>query len=173
MKHPVYWALFKAYSRSRKKKISFVETSANLSETIIPRLGGAYVVTSPSAWAQFLDLYPTCPTPPTVILNPSIEITSINTMAASIQENLIVGIGGGRIMDATKALAKMAKTKNICILIPSILSTTAWLNPTASLKKGSHVYHAKGKYDQIIIDCPLIAAAPSHLNFGVLSPLLS
>jgi len=117
-----------------------------------------------------MGLYPTSPTPTTLILDPSIHIENIKKMAVSIQEDLIVGIGGGRIMDATKALAKRAK--KACVLIPSILSTTAWLNPTASLKKGPQVYHAKGTYDQIIIDSSLIAAAPAHLNFGGLMDLM-
>jgi glycerol dehydrogenase-like iron-containing ADH family enzyme len=142
----------------------------NLSDTLIDSLVSACVISSPSAWAQIVDIYPTCPTPSTLIMNPSIQLEHVQKMASSIKEALVVGIGGGRIMDATKALAKRAKKS--CLLIPSILSTTAWLNPTASLKKGSRVHHANGKYDSIIIDCRLIAAAPSHLNFGGLMDLL-
>jgi len=149
------------------KKIRFVDT---LPEGDITPFASACVVSSHSAWAQFMKHYPTCPPPLTLILDPSIQLEKIKTMALSIKEDLIVGLGGGRIMDATKALAKRAKKS--CILIPSILSTTAWLNSTASLKKGPQVHHATGKYDQILIDCSLIAAAPAHLNFGGLMDLI-
>ena len=73
-------------------------------------------------------------------------------------------------MDATKAIAKLSR--KICILIPSILSTTAWINSTASLKKGNQVHHVPGKYNQVIIDSHLIAGAPINLNFGGLMDLL-
>ncbi len=69
-----------------------------------------------------------------------------------------------------KYSAKLSKKE--CILIPSILSTTAWINSTSSLKKGKYVHHTSGKSSQVIIDSHLIAAAPSHLNFGGLMDLL-
>lgn len=166
-KHPLFYTLYRAYSKSRMKKIQFVDT---LPERFFTTFASACVVSSPSAWAQFKKHYPTCPPPLTLILDPSIQLEKIKTMAVSIKEDLIVGLGGGRTMDATKTLAKRAKKS--CILIPSILSTTAWLNPTASLKKGPRVHHTKGKYDQILIDCTLIAAAPSHLNSGGLMDLM-
>ena len=149
------------------KKIQFVEKT---SDEIFSQLNSACVISSTSAWSQFTTLYSNCPTPSNLIIDPSVQLEEIKMMASSMKEHLVVGIGGGRVMDATKALAKL--TKAACILIPSILSTTAWLNSTSSLKKGVEVHHTRGKYDQIIIDCNLIAAAPSHLNFGGLMDLL-
>ncbi len=149
------------------KKIRYIHKN---SEMEVGQFGSACVISSPSAWAQFLDRYANCPTPSRVILSPSIQLKDMKKMASSIKEDLVVGIGGGQVMDASKALAKMAKTA--CILIPSILSTTAWFNPTSSLKDGAKVYHMRGKYNRILIDCQLIASAPTHLNFGGLMDLL-
>ncbi|MHA1112052.1 MAG: hypothetical protein ACTSRE_13170, partial [Promethearchaeota archaeon] len=150
IKNLLFRTLFTAASKSMNKKILIKD---NTSEEIIFQLGSACVVSSNSAWSQFTQLYSNHPTPVNLIINPSIQFESIKKLASSINEPYIIGIGGGRIMYATKALAKI--TKASCILIPSILSTTAWLNSTASLKKGVQVYHTSGKYNQVIIDCHL------------------
>ncbi|MBD3352335.1 MAG: iron-containing alcohol dehydrogenase [Candidatus Lokiarchaeota archaeon] len=82
----------------------------------------------------------------------------------------ILAIGGGMVCDAGKYLAK--KWKIPCLLIPSILSTTAWLNSTASLKAGKIVIHKKGRIDRIALCPEYINSAPSHLNLGGIADIL-
>ncbi len=126
------------------------------------------VISSPSAWSFFLSHFEVNPSQ--IILDQSIELEKINQSAKDILENRIIGIGGGRVLDAAKVLAKIGKKQ--CILIPTILSTTAWLNPGSSLKQGSHVYHSSGKFDEVLIDPEFIASAPHNLNIGGIADIL-
>ncbi len=109
------------------------------------------------------------------------------TKKQTFQFDYLIGIGGGRVCDSAKYLAK--KLKMTCILIPSVLSTTAWLNPVASLKERVHggdsrgmkdkdtgrtfkVVHEKGRRDRILIIPALISSAPFYLNMGGLADIL-
>ena len=128
----------------------------------------ACIISSPSAWSFFSNHFNI--KHPQVILNPSLQLEEIKESAKRIKENRIIGIGGGRVLDCAKALAKIGKKE--CVLIPTILSTTAWLNPGASLKDGSKVYHASGRFDKVLIDPEFIALAPEHLNIGGIADIL-
>ena len=128
----------------------------------------ACVISSPSAWKQFEGRYPV--EPERLILDAPLQVKAVQELETSLRENKVVGIGGGRVIDCAKAVAKHSKKK--CILIPTILSTTAWLNAAASLKQGPLVHHAPGRIDQIIIDPELIAASPASLNGGGLADIL-
>ena len=128
----------------------------------------AMVISSPSAWTFFTNNYNASPSK--LIQNHSLQLSEIVKSAHFIKEELIIGVGGGRVLDISKALAALTKKK--CILIPTILSTTAWLNPGASLKEGSIVRHAHGKYNEVLIDPELISKAPEHLNIGGIADIL-
>ncbi|MHA1149159.1 MAG: iron-containing alcohol dehydrogenase [Promethearchaeota archaeon] len=127
------------------------------------------VISSPSAWNAFKELYHI--SPPNLILNAPLQINRLKNLSKTMNEDYIIGIGGGKVMDCSKALATFSKKK--CYLIPSILSTTAWLNPTASLKDDVKVVHAKGRFNAILLDGDFIAKSPQHLNLGGLADILA
>jgi glycerol dehydrogenase-like iron-containing ADH family enzyme len=120
------------------------------------------VVTTPSAWSQFAACRPL--RPERLIYVKSVQETEIREIAQLVSEPLVIGIGGGRACDAAKAIGQLAKRPTI--LIPSVLSTTAWLNPSASLKRGPAVAHHKGRLDATFILPDLIARGPASLTLG-------
>ncbi len=129
---------------------------------------GACVISSPSAWDLFQKKYPL--NSKHVVTDAPLQFLKVQELAQSVQEDTIVGIGGGRVVDCAKAVAKLAHKQ--CIIIPTILSTTAWLNGAASLKDGPKVHHVPGRADRILIDPELVAAAPAALNWGGLADIL-
>ncbi len=129
---------------------------------------GACIISSPSALVTFYEKYQAKPR--RIVTDAPLQLVQVQELAESIQEDTIVGIGGGRVVDCAKAVAKIARKH--CIIIPTILSTTAWLNGSASLKDGVKVHHVPGRADQILVDPELIAAAPPALNWGGLADIL-
>ncbi len=152
----------------------------SIEPTVFPRvlgdIDGPVVFSSPSAWAITSQIYPSLDIEP--ILDVSIQVSEVLHWREGTRElNLadrdnpvIVGVGGGRVMDAAKAIARQMRCK--CYLVPTILSTTAWLNPVASLKEGPKVHHAKGRVDRILLDPQIISQAKPSLNAGGLADLL-
>ena len=126
------------------------------------------IISSPSAWSFFSSKYNI--KNPQLILNHSLQLEDIEKSAKKIKESRIIGIGGGRALDCAKAISKYRKKE--CVLIPSILSTTAWLNPGASLKDGPKVYHAPGRFNKVLVDPEFIALSPEHLNIGGIADIL-
>jgi len=161
--------LFKTAQRLFKRLIlRKITIESNVIAKKLDIIKGAYVISSPSAWSFFSSHFKVEPSQ--LIQNQSLQVEKIKTTAETISEELIIGIGGGGVLDAAKAIAKIGKKK--CILIPTILSTTAWLNPGASLKDGIKVHHAPGRFDEVLIDPELIAKAPEHLNIGGIADIL-
>jgi glycerol dehydrogenase-like iron-containing ADH family enzyme len=108
---------------------------------------------------------------PKIILDPPIEMEDLDQLVPEINTKWIVGIGGGRVNDASKYLALRAK-KKLC-LIPSILSTTSWLNMAIALRKDNILVFPGEKHaKKIIIDSELVSKAPASLNIGGLADLL-
>lgn len=159
--------LSQIYKKSIYRKIVFNNESLS---KLLPSFQNNCVITSSSAWKSFIQHYPEYQNAARLITNPSIQEDAISDECDHIDDKVIVGIGGGRVMDVTKAITYRKKLH--CILIPTVLSTTAWVNPTASLKVGKIVKHAKGRYHQIIIDSRLISSAPPSLTFGGLLDIL-
>lgn len=127
------------------------------------------IVTSNSPKAYFNDIFDKKGI--FVIKNPPIEVVDLDLLIPSISTKWIVGIGGGRVNDASKYLAKKAG-KKLC-LIPSILSTTSWLNMAIALRENNKlVFPCEKHANKIIIDPSLIQKAPSYLNVGGIADLL-
>ena len=68
----------------------------------------------------------------TFIEDPPLEQSELDARIPRQSFEWIVGIGGGRVMDTAKYIAKIMK-RPLC-LIPSILSTTSWLNMGIALR---------------------------------------
>jgi len=161
--------LFKTAQRLFKRLIvRKITIESNIISKRLSIFKDAYVISSPSAWAFFSSHFNVNSSQ--IIQDQSLQVEKIRTTAKEINEEVIIGIGGGRVLDISKAIAKISKKK--CVLIPTILSTTAWLNPGASLKDGLKVYHALGKFDEVLIDPELISKAPEHLNIGGIADIL-
>ncbi len=143
-----------------------ITNTPNVIEFFAEEINSSHVISSPSAWNLVQKQY-SC-TPSSILLDQPLQYCEIKKK--KIKESIIFGIGGGRSLDIAKSMAKLNKKK--CILIPTILSTTAWLNPMASLKDKEKVYHAPGKFNQTVIDPELIAQSPQHLNIGGMADIL-
>ena len=165
----ISYMLFKTAQRLFKRLIlRKIIIKSNIISKRIEIFEGACVISSPSAWSFFSSHFNT--TPSQLIQDHSLQVENVRNTAKTITEEVIIGVGGGRVLDITKAIAKIGKKK--CILIPTILSTTAWLNPGASLKDDLKVHHAPGKFDEVLIDPELIAQAPEQLNIGGIADIL-
>jgi glycerol dehydrogenase-like iron-containing ADH family enzyme len=77
--------------------------------------------------------------------------------------DVVVGIGGGVAIDASKYLA----WKRSCpaVYVPTILSVNAYATPGAAVREGGLVkYLGKVTPDKIVIDYEAIQSAPKRLN---------
>lgn len=161
--------LFKTAQRLFKRLIlRKIKIESKIISKNLDKFRGACVISSPSAWTFFTSHFNVSPSQ--LIQNQSLQVEKVNSTAKTITGGLIIGVGGGKVLDITKAIAKISKKK--CIMIPTILSTTAWLNPGASLKDGPKVFHAPGRYDEVLIDPELISKTPEHLNIGGIADIL-
>lgn len=153
------------FRRMIRKKLRVGPLMTHLSPETVAR---ACVISSPSAWDLFQQNVPLKPA--RVLTDAPMQLLKVQELARTIKEEYIVGIGGGRVVDCAKAVAKLAHKQ--CTIIPSILSTTAWLNGAASLKDGPKVHHTPGRADHILVDPDFVAAAPPALNLGGLADIL-
>jgi len=118
------------------------------------------VVSSPSALASFNKHFECSE----AILNPSIELEDIQELANDINDAVVLGIGAGKVMDATKKLGFLSSSRTI--LIPTCLSTTAWLNSGSALRKDGKLDMSSGRIDKVYIYPKIIQSAPPYLNYG-------
>jgi glycerol-1-phosphate dehydrogenase [NAD(P)+] len=106
-----------------------------------------------------------------VILSPTLERNELDKLIPTIETDWIVGIGGGRIMDVSKYLALKAN-KKLC-MIPSIMSTTSWINFGIALRLDNVMAMSGDKRaSKIIVDPALIKTGPKHLSVGGVADLL-
>lgn len=164
------WAFRRAVARKVRVLATGPDGLAGARE-LLENLENACVVTTPSAWSQFTRTLEGTPAPARLIQDPPLQLDTVRARAGELREEHVVGIGGGRAVDSAKALARLSG-KRRCTLVPTILSTTAWLNATASLKDGARVVHQKGGLDQVVVIPDVVAAAPQHLNVGGVADLL-
>lgn len=108
----------------------------------------------------------------------SLEIDYLDEMASKINEEWVVGIGGGRVIDSAKYLTwKSKKDGNkkikLCV-IPSVTSTTTWLNMGIAVRYKNRLAMPGNIHANIIIyDPKFVASAPPTLNLGGLADLIA
>jgi glycerol-1-phosphate dehydrogenase [NAD(P)+] len=103
----------------------------------------------------------------------SLDESALGAMAAGLDAtDLVVGIGGGVVMDTAKFLAWRSETH--LVLAPSIISVDASVTNTIALRRGGTVeYDGFVVAEPIIADLDLIATAPARLNRAGVGDLLS
>lgn len=127
------------------------------------------VITSKSPRALFQNILSSQAL--SIIEDPPIECAELDLILPKIQGDWIVGIGGGRIIDTCKYCALKLK-KKLCI-IPTIFSTTSWLNMAIALRReGKFYFPGTFHANLIIIDPKLIIKAPKSLSLGGLADVL-
>ncbi len=152
----------------KKIIVKKIHIERNIISKSLELLRDSCVISSQSAWASFSGHFKV--TPSQILFQDSLQLDDIKSLAQNITEERIIGIGGGRVLDCAKAIARIGKKR--CILIPTILSTTAWLNLGASLKQGVQVLHFYGIFDRVLVDPVFIALAPQALNIGGIADIL-
>jgi len=106
------------------------------------------------------------------IIDPPIEISDLALFVDKVRTPWIAAVGGGRVIDAAKFLALSTK-KKLCT-IPSVLSTTTWLNMAIALRKEGVLYFPGNKHaDTIIVDPSFISRAPPSFTLGGLADILA
>lgn len=105
------------------------------------------------------------------IIDPPTEIDAIDALIPQIKTTWVVGLGGGRVTDVAKYLGYRTKRK-VCV-IPTVLSTTSWLNMGIAYRKNNRVYvQGVRQPHRILIDPALIVRSPPLLNLAGIADLL-
>ena len=95
-------------------------------------------------------------------------INHINNLVNQVNKSqcdCVIGIGGGKCADATKAVA--SKTKSNCVIVPTSTSCDAFCAHSAVLYNDKHefqsVYYPYKSPDLVIVDSTIIANSPLRL----------
>ncbi len=114
--------------------------------------------------------------PVEIILNNNMELKNLEEIEKSKKPdkkiNYIVGFGGGLTCDTAKYLAW--KWKIPLILIPSIISTDAWLCTSIAIREDYKIKYVGDILPELIlIDFAMIRRAPKHLNLAGAADVIS
>ena len=116
-------------------------------------------------WRSCSKLFAHPPTSVTIVKN--LERETLDDYAKACPEtDYVVGIGGGTAIDASKYVAqnKLGK-KSKLVLIPTIVSVNAFLSPEIAVRINGVVHYQGPVFaDLVLIDTPIIRAAPIGLN---------
>jgi glycerol-1-phosphate dehydrogenase [NAD(P)+] len=129
------------------------------------------VITSKSPYSQSKALLDMCGQ---ILIDPPVDIDQLNSKISEYSQSdfsWVVGIGGGKIMDISKFIALDLK-KKLC-LIPTALSTTAWLNMAIALRKEGKLYFPGQKHANLtLVDPSIIRNSPDWLSLGGIADIL-
>jgi len=120
-------------------------------------------LTSPSAWRAVEPLLPAAPVGKAFVTNQ--EEDYLQELADKLPKaQMVLGIGGGKALDAAKFVASRRDLP--FILIPTIVSTGAVFNPgVPARRKGRlHIIDQTIAPEVLLFDTEVIRAAPPHLN---------
>lgn len=120
-------------------------------------------LTSPSAWGAVEPLLPAAPAGRELVTNQ--EEDYLQALANKLpQAEMVLGIGGGKALDAAKYVA--SRKERPFILIPTIVSAGAVFNPgVPARRKGRlHIIDQTLAPEVLLFDTKVIRAAPPHLN---------
>jgi glycerol-1-phosphate dehydrogenase [NAD(P)+] len=103
----------------------------------------------------------------------SLELEALERLAAGLPAaGIVVGIGGGMVMDAAKYVAWQRGIR--LVLVPSIVSVDACVTNRIAVRTGGGVeYRGFVVADAVVVDAALIRAAPARLNRAGVGDLLS
>ena len=100
------------------------------------------------------------------------ELDKLVIARDSSEITTIVGLGGGVACDTAKYIAW--KTKKPLFIIPSVISTDAWLCSAVGVRIENKVRYVGESFpEKMIVDYDLIKAAPKFLNYAGLCDVLS
>lgn len=101
------------------------------------------------------------------------ESREVDALCATLEVDLLIAIGGGRIIDTAKMVAFQRKVALLCI--PSVLSSDGITSPVSVLADGSGRKRslASGIPACVVVDLSLTTKAPLHLTKAGVGDLLS
>lgn len=128
------------------------------------------VVSMPDVWDR---VEPYLPRPTALCWVDSMDATALDELARTWPTHLpVVGVGGGRAMDAAKHVACQRHVP--LVLVPSALTVDAMVTNTVGVRvDGSVVYRGFVVADRILVDFDLLETAPKGLNVSGAGDLLS
>ena len=112
--------------------------------------------------------------PPLAVLHvENMEIETLDRqVAAALECDTVLAIGGGQAIDLGKYLAWKRGLR--LVTAPTILSVDAFVTPAAGIRRGHRVeYVGQTSPDPLVIDFDLIRTAPPELNIAGVGDLLS
>ncbi len=120
-------------------------------------------LTSPNAWRAVEPLLPAPPLGKAFVTNQ--EEDYLLALAEDLPDaDYILGIGGGKALDAAKFVA--SRKEQPYILIPTIVSTGAVFNPCVPTRRNGRIDNIlqTAAPECLLFDTDVIRAAPPHLN---------
>ena len=120
-------------------------------------------LTSPSAWRAVEPLLPAAPAGTAFVTNQ--EEDYLQEIADDLPKaQMVLGIGGGKALDAAKFVA--GRTGRPFMLIPTIVSTGAVFNPGVPARRSGrlHIIDRTLSPEAVLFDTEVIRAAPPYLN---------
>ena len=98
------------------------------------------------------------------------EIDRIVQLCRSQKTDMLVGVGGGKILDITKAAADAYSAS--CVIIPTVASTDAPCSALSVLYTPDGIFdrylHVRRSPDLVLVDTQIIANAPARfLSYGM------
>jgi glycerol-1-phosphate dehydrogenase [NAD(P)+] len=134
-------------------------------------IGSYVVVTSANAWRAARPLLGRMPE--TIVMVDSLEKRVLDDTLHSLPVcQTIVGIGGGRALDAAKYFAWSRGYQ--LVSVPAILSSDAFASHAAAVREDHELtYVGHSSPDPLIVDFDLLRLAPPALNIAGISNLLS
>jgi len=134
-------------------------------------LGRFVVTTMPVPWQLAQDRLGGDPA--AVLFVDSMEVEELERQLAGLPGcDALVGIGGGRAVDAAKYFAWRRGAR--LVTIPTALSVDAFVTPAAGVRRRHKVeYVGASSPDPLVIDYDLLRTAPRELNIAGVGDLLS
>lgn len=107
-----------------------------------------------------------------IIISTTKENEVENIVRNKVSRGVIYAVGGGKVIDVARLLAKEWGLEIICV--PTIISSDAFLvNSTGLRKKGCVIYIPTKKADKILLDINLLKRSPSRYHLSGCGDVLS
>ncbi len=152
---------------------SKLEFGADLAVTCLNSLSNYMIVTQDPPWSSIQAKISTKPIE--VLFPNTVEQSELDKLVQtkdSPKIQMIVGLGGGVACDVAKYFAW--KTKKPLYIIPSVISTDAWLCSAVGVRIQNKVRYVGDSFpEKRIVDYALVESAPKFLNYAGLCDVLS
>ena len=152
---------------------SVLEYGPDLAIKCLNSLSNYIIITQDPPWGTLRAQISTQPVD--VVFPTTVEQSELDKLVEakdSSKISSVVGLGGGVACDVAKYFAW--KTKKRLYIIPSVISTDAWLCSAVGVRVQNKVRYVGESYpEKRLVDYSLVESAPKFLNYAGLCDVLS